>query len=95
MMCWREPSVTVYGKTVCVQCDMTVRVLDKEGVGFTYINMEHDKEAFEYVTKTLGYRQAPAVVARFPDGSEQTWSGFRPDKIQGYAMAAARFHDDR
>ena len=93
MMCWREPSVTVYGKTVCGQCDMTVRVFDKEGVGFTYINMEHDTAAFEYVTKTLGYRQAPAVVARFPDGSEQTWCGFRPDKIQGYAMAAARFHD--
>ena len=91
MMCWREPSVTVYGKTVCGQCDMTVRVLDKEGVGFTYINMEHDQDAYNYVTKTLGYRQAPAVVARYPNGSEQSWSGFRPDKLAGFVSSARKW----
>ena len=92
-MCESAPELTIYGKSDCSQCKMTVKYLDRNDTGFTYINIEHDQDAYNYVTKTLGYRQAPAVVARYPNGSEQSWSGFRPDKIQGYAMAAARFHD--
>lgn len=90
-MCWKEPGVTVYGKDNCNQCDMTVRLFDREGVSFTYINIEEDAEAFEFVTQTLGYRQAPAIVARFPGGSEETWSGFRVDRIKGYARASAKW----
>lgn len=91
MMCYREPSVTIYGKSNCNQCDMTFRLFDREGVSFTYINIEEDAEAFEFVTKTLGYKQAPAIVARFPGGSEETWSGFRVDRIKGYARASAKW----
>lgn len=94
MMCWRSPQVWVYGKTDCGQCDMTVKILDKEGVSFQYINMEEDAHAYEYVTKTLGYRQAPTVVARYPNGSETHWSGFRPDKIKGYARTVAAWSKD-
>lgn len=91
MMCWKEPGVTVYGKDNCNQCDMTVKLFDREGVSFTYINIEEDADAFEFVTQTLGYRQAPAIVARFPGGSEETWSGFRVDRIKGYARASAKW----
>lgn len=92
-MCWSKPAVLVYGKNDCTQCDMTVKVLDKEGLDFTYINIEEDVDAFEYVTKTLGYRQAPAVVALYPDGSETHWSGFRPEKIKGYVATARKWRE--
>ena len=94
-MCESTPELTIYGQSNCTQCSMTVKYLDKHGTGFAYINIEHDRDAYNYVTKTLGYRQAPAVVARYPNGSEQTWSGFRPDRLSGYVTTAARFHDDR
>lgn len=90
-MCWKEPMVRIYGKNNCNQCDMTVRLFDREGVSFTYINIEEDADAFEFVTKTLGYKQAPAIVARFPGGSEETWSGFRVDRIKGYARASTKW----
>lgn len=93
-MCWKTPQVTVFGKSECTQCDMTVKVLDSSGVDFTYIDIEEDEVAYEHVTKTLGYRQAPAVVARYPDGSEAHWSGFRPDKIKGYARASSKWAKD-
>ena len=94
-MCESTPELTIYGKSDCSQCDMTVKFLDRNDTGFTYINIEHDQDAYNYVTKILGYRQAPAVVARYPNGSEQSWSGFRPDRLSGFVAAAARFHDDR
>ena len=93
-MCESTPELTIYGKSECNHCDMTVRYLDKHEAGFTYINIEHDQDAYDYVTKTLGYRQAPTVVARYPNGSEQSWSGFRPDRLSGFVVAAARFRDD-
>lgn len=86
--------VTIYGKKKCTQCDMSVRVFDSEGVSFAYVDMEEDAGAFDYVTKTLGLRQAPVVVARYPNGSETHWSGFRPDKIKGYARTAAAWSRD-
>lgn len=87
MMCWKTPTVTVYGKTICNQCDMTKRIFDREGVAYEYINMEEDADAMTFV-KDLGYLQAPVVIARYPDGSETHWSGFLPNKITGYALSA-------
>ena len=94
MMCENKPHLVIYGKKDCPQCEMTVKYLDRHETGFTYINIEHDEDAYNYVTKTLGFLQAPAVVALYPNGSEQSWAGFRPDRLQGYVSTAARFHDD-
>ena len=93
-MCENKPHLVVYGKKNCSQCDMTVKYLDRNETGFTYINIEHDETAYKYVTKTLGFMQAPAVVALYPNGSEQSWAGFRPDRLQGYVSTAARFFRD-
>ena len=41
-MCYREPSVTIYGKYDCNMCAMTVKLFDREGVAYEYINMEED-----------------------------------------------------
>lgn len=91
MMCESKPHAIIYGKDNCTQCEMTVKLFDRETTGFTYINIEEDLDAYKYVTKTLGYRQAPVVVALFPNGSESHWSGFNPAKISGYVAAARKW----
>ena len=93
-MCESTPELTIYGKSECTQCSMTVRYLDKHDTGFAYVNIEHDQDAYKYVTKTLGYRQAPAVVARYPNGSEQSWAGFQPSRLAGFISSAKRWSDD-
>lgn len=76
-------TITVYTKPACVQCNATYRALDKAGIDYAVIDISQDSEARDYVM-TLGYMQAPVVVA---DGSH--WSGFRPDRIRGLSQNAA------
>ncbi|WP_319772986.1 glutaredoxin-like protein NrdH [Breoghania sp.] len=68
-------TITVYSKPACVQCTATTRALDQRGVAYDLIDLTRDDSAMEKV-QSLGYRQAPVVVA-----GEDHWSGFRPDKI--------------
>lgn len=69
--------VQVFSKPNCVQCNMTYKVLDASGTEYNVTDITEDTEAYDFVTKELGYFQAPVVVA--PDGTH--WSGFRPDLI--------------
>jgi len=69
--------VQVFSKPSCVQCEMTYKVLDKQGTPYNVTDISENREAYDFITKELGYLQAPVVVA--PDGSH--WSGFRPDLI--------------
>ncbi|MFC2473935.1 MAG: glutaredoxin-like protein NrdH [Actinomyces sp.] len=75
-------AITVYSKPNCVQCSATYRALDKAGLVYRTVDVALDVEALEQV-RTLGYAQAPVVVA-----GEDHWSGFRPDKIKALAIAA-------
>ncbi len=68
-------TVTVYSKPACVQCNATVRALDKKGIEYDVIDMSQDMDALERV-RALGYMQAPVVMTE-----ADHWSGFRPDKI--------------
>lgn len=68
-------SITVYSKSPCVQCDATVRTLNKHGLDYDVVDLTADTEALEKV-KALGYQQAPVVIA-----GREHWSGFRPDRI--------------
>ncbi|MBM7050448.1 MULTISPECIES: glutaredoxin-like protein NrdH [unclassified Rothia (in: high G+C Gram-positive bacteria)] len=72
-------SVTVYTKPACVQCNMTYRTLDKNGIEYKVVDVTEDAAALAYI-KDLGYMQAPVVVA-----GEDHWSGFQPDKINALA----------
>lgn len=74
-------SVTVYSKPACVQCNATVRALDKAGIDYSIIDITQDEQARDYVM-SLGYLQAPIVVA-----GEDHWSGFRPDRIRELVAA--------
>ena len=75
--------VTVYSKSDCVQCDMTKRLMEREGIAYTEINIEEDYGALMKV-KELGYMAAPVVIA----GNEH-WSGFRPERVKGLKVANA------
>lgn len=75
-------TITVYTKPACVQCNATFRALERQGIGYTAIDISEDQEAREYVL-SLGYLQCPMVVA----GGDH-WSGFRPDRIKTLAQVA-------
>ncbi|MTE22971.1 glutaredoxin-like protein NrdH [Microbacterium sp. ZXX196] len=72
-------AITVYSKPSCVQCNATYRALDAKGIEYQVTDVSEDAAALEQV-KSLGYLQAPVVVA-----DEEHWSGFRPDKIDELA----------
>ena len=76
-------TITVYSKPACVQCDATYRALDKRGLDYTVVDISQDAEALDMV-RSLGYMQAPVVVA-----DDTHWSGFRPDQIAALAAQKA------
>lgn len=69
-------TITVYTKPACAQCNMVVKMLDKEGIAFEKVDLTVDDEARDYVM-SLGYLQAPVVYA----GPNEHFSGFRPDRL--------------
>jgi glutaredoxin-like protein NrdH len=76
-------AITVYTKPSCVQCTATYRALDSKGIEYEVLDLSADENALEAV-KSLGYLQAPVVIA-----DEDHWSGFRPDKIEELAQRLA------
>lgn len=76
--------ITLYSRTVCVQCKATKRKLEALGLPYVEINTEHDEEAAELL-RSKGYLQAPVVIVS--DGQE--WTGYRPDLLEALAALAA------
>jgi glutaredoxin-like protein NrdH len=68
-------SVLIYVKPQCVQCDQTKRILDREGIEYSTIDITQDAAALEKVL-ALGFKSAPVVVTE-----EESWAGFNPAKI--------------
>jgi glutaredoxin-like protein NrdH len=66
---------TVYIKPNCVQCDQTKRMLIKNGVEFSTVDITTDTEAYDKVV-AMGFMSAPVVIT-----DTDSWSGFQPDKI--------------
>jgi mycoredoxin len=63
--------VIVYSTSWCGYCHRLVKQLDREGVAYTYVDIEHDPEAAELVMRVNGGNQTvPTVV--FDDGSALT-----------------------
>ena len=59
--------------------------MDEKSVPYTPRDVTVDKEA-EDEAKSYGFMQTPIVVVDFSDGSQETWSGFDPDKIDTLAQ---------
>jgi glutaredoxin-like protein NrdH len=72
--------ITVYTKPACVQCDATLRALDKAGISYQKIDVTQNAEAREFMM-SLGYLATPVVYV----SPTQHWSGYRPDAIGSIA----------
>lgn len=71
--------VTVYSTPSCVQCMQTKKVLDREGIVYTEVNLaEHPEKVAEF--KELGHLSAPIVTT-----DVKIWSGFKLGKIMSLA----------
>lgn len=66
---------TVYTKKNCVQCDMTKRYMDKNGISYTTVDITQDPEALDMILG-MGFSSAPVVIS-----DKGNWAGFQPDKI--------------
>lgn len=70
---------TVYSKPACVQCDMTKKMLDKNGIEYTVIDITEDVQAYDKIV-SMGFMSVPVVIS-----GDQAWAGFQPDKINALA----------
>jgi mycoredoxin len=63
--------MTIYSTQWCGYCHRLMKQLDREGVGYTVVDIEQDPSAADYVMSVNGGNQTvPTVV--FPDGSALT-----------------------
>jgi mycoredoxin len=63
--------ITMYSTSWCGYCRRLKSQLDREGIGYTEINIEQVRGAAEFVEKVNnGNQTVPTVV--FPDGSAAT-----------------------
>jgi mycoredoxin len=63
--------LTMYSTPWCGYCRRLASQLDREGIGYTKIDIEADLAAAEYVMSVNGGNQTVPTV-RFPDGSALT-----------------------
>ena len=68
--------ITVYTTPACAQCEMTKKVLRRNGIKFDEIDVSTDIEALKEI-QAMGFTQAPVVCA-----DDKCWSGFRLDKLK-------------
>lgn len=71
--------ISVYTTKNCPQCESTKKLFTKLGVRFDELALEQHPLLVE-MFKEAGHLSAPIVQA-----GEQTWSGFRFEKIQALA----------
>ncbi len=63
-----EKNIIVYGTTWCGDCLRARYFLDKHKIPYTFINIDRDKGAEQFVIQTnRGMRSVPTIV--FEDGS--------------------------
>ncbi len=59
----RDLPITVYGATNCDDTARTRALLDRVGVGYRYVNIDHDTEAERFVLYVnSGNRSTPTLV---------------------------------
>ena len=68
--------ITIFSKNNCMQCEMTKKLLDKEGADYQEINIDERPEMIDYV-KDLGFSAAPVIKA-----GDIIFSGFQPAKLK-------------
>ena len=66
-----EGTITMYSTTWCGYCRRLKTLLDREGIGYTEVNIEHDEASAQFVEQANGGNQTVPTVL-FPDGSVAT-----------------------
>ena len=64
-------TVTMFSTTWCGYCRVLKQALDREGIGYSEVNIEHEPGAAEFVMQVNGGNQTVPTVL-FPDGSALT-----------------------
>ena len=64
-------TVTMFSTTWCGYCRVLKRAMDREGIGYTEVNIEHDPAALDFVVQANGGNQTVPTVL-FPDSSVAT-----------------------
>ncbi|HEX8497417.1 MAG TPA: mycoredoxin [Actinomycetales bacterium] len=64
-------TITMYSTTWCGYCRRLKTLLDREGIGYTEVNIEHDEASAQFVEQANGGNQTVPTVL-FPDGSVAT-----------------------
>jgi mycoredoxin len=64
-------TVTMFSTTWCGYCRVLKQALDREGIGYTEVNIENEPGAADYVQGVNGGNQTVPTVL-FPDGSALT-----------------------
>lgn len=60
-------NITMYGADWCGDCTRAKALLDREGVGYTYVDVEHDEAARLRAIEIAGRQNIPVIV--FDDGT--------------------------
>lgn len=81
--------VILYSKANCPKCTLTEKALQKYSVMYSVRKVDENQDAYDFVTKTLGYQQAPVVYVD-ADGVVDHWSDFRPDRVKALAARKAQ-----
>ena len=77
--------IIMYGTSWCPDCRRAQRVLEQNGVPYTYINIERDAHAAAYVLEVnRGNQSVPTII--LPDGSVLV----EPSNMQLQAKIAQR-----
>ena len=61
-------TITMFSTTWCGYCRRLKTLLDREGIGYTEVNIEHDEDSALFVEQANGGNQTVPTVL-FPDGS--------------------------
>ena len=61
-------TITMFSTTWCGYCRRLKTLLDREGIGYTEVNIEHDEDSAQFVEQANGGNQTVPTVL-FPDGS--------------------------
>ncbi|HMO58278.1 MAG TPA: glutaredoxin domain-containing protein [Roseiflexaceae bacterium] len=63
-----NPAITMYGTPWCGDCRRVRRLFDEHQIGYSYIDIEQDDKARQYVIDVnRGNQSVPTII--FPDGS--------------------------
>lgn len=72
--------VTIYEKSMCVQCEQTKKLMDKYGINYEVESLEENPLMLDGF-KQQGLMAAPIIIT----DTGLRWSGFRMDKIKSLA----------